>query len=249
MPRGASAAATHGALSPQFLAEATLDFGPMADVRAPRYVCVASSSKGTAMRKLLIATAVALAFAAPALAQQQKPSVGGESAVVTSPGKGSAARVVTITASVEAVDQAERTVTLKGPRGNVVELPVSEKVKNLDKIKVGDMVAVRYFEALSLELKKNGGGIRERSVREGKETAKPGEQPAAGAARQVTVIADVVGVDPKRQTVTLRGPKRTVDLKVKDPNQLKLVKVGDQVEATYTEAVAVSVEPAAKMKK
>jgi Cu/Ag efflux protein CusF len=200
------------------------------------------------MRKRLIATAAALACAAPALAQQ-KPSVGGESAVVTSPGKGSAARVVTITASVESVDPAERTVTLKGPRGRVVTLPVSEKVKNFDKIKVGDMVAVRYLEALSLELKKNGTGIRERSEREGSETAKPGEQPAAGAARQITVIADVIAVDPKRQTIRLRGPKQTVDLRIRDPKQLKLVKVGDQVEATYTEALAVSVEPAPKMKK
>ena len=35
-------------------------------------------------------------------------------------------------------DAAERTVTLKGPRGNVVTLPVSEKAKNFDKVKVGD---------------------------------------------------------------------------------------------------------------
>jgi Cu/Ag efflux protein CusF len=200
------------------------------------------------MNKLLIASAVALACAAPALAQQ-KPSVGGESAVVTSPGKGSAARVVTITASVEAIDPAARTVTLKGPRGNVVTLPVSEKAKNFDKVKVGDMVVVRYLEALSLELKKGGTGIRERSEREGSATAQPGQQPAAGAARQVTVVADVMAVDEKRQTVTLRGPKQTVDLKVKDPKQLKLVKVGDQVEATYTEALAVSVDPAPAKKK
>ena len=200
------------------------------------------------MNKLLIASAVALACGAPALAQQ-KPSVSGESAVVTSPGKGSAARVVTITASVEAIDQAQRTVTLKGPRGNVVTLPVSEKAKNFAKVKVGDMVVVRYLEALSLELKKGGTGIRERSEREGSATAQPGEQPAAGAARQVTVVADVMAVDEKRQTGTLRGPKQTVDLKVKDPKQLKLVKVGDQVEATYTEALAMSVDPAPAKKK
>ena len=42
-----------------------------------------------------------------------------------------------------------------------------------------------------------------------------------------------------------RWPKRTVELKVRDPKQPSLVKVGDQVEATpYTEALAVSVEPA-----
>ena len=36
-----------------------------------------------------------------------------------------------------------------------------------------------------------------------------------------------------------------VDLPVQDPEQLKLVKKGDHVKATYTQALAVSVEPAA----
>jgi hypothetical protein len=70
------------------------------------------------MRKMLFATAVALAFAA-SVSAQQKPSVTGETGGATAPGKGSAARVLTITASVEAVDAANRTVTLKGPRGNL----------------------------------------------------------------------------------------------------------------------------------
>ena len=43
--------------------------------------------------------------------------------------------------------------------------------------------------------------------------------------------------------VTVRGPQRTVDLEVKDPEQLKLVSKGDQVELTYTEAAAISVTP------
>jgi Cu/Ag efflux protein CusF len=46
--------------------------------------------------------------------------------------------------------------------------------------------------------------------------------------------------------VTLKGPNQTVDLKVRDPAQLKLIKVGDQIQAVYTEAVAVGVEPAKK---
>ena len=50
------------------------------------------------------------------------------------------------------------------------------------------------------------------------------------------------------QTVTLRGPERTIDLRVRDPNQFKLVKVGDQVQATFTHAVAISVEPATAKK-
>ena len=64
--------------------------------------------------------------------------------------------------------------------------------------------------------------------------------------RQVTVVADVVAVDKEKQLVTLKGPKQTVDLKVRDPKQLALIAKGDQVEATYTEAVAIVVSPKAK---
>jgi hypothetical protein len=63
-------------------------------------------------------------------------------------------------------------------------------------------------------------------------------------ASRVTVVADVVAVNARTQTLTLRGPQRTVNLRVPDPKQFALVKVGDQVEATFTEAVAVAVEPA-----
>ncbi|MBK8524421.1 MAG: hypothetical protein IPL58_10125 [Betaproteobacteria bacterium] len=60
------------------------------------------------------------------------------------------------------------------------------------------------------------------------------------------VIADVVAVNPKAQTVTLRGPKRTLELVVKDPETLKNVKVGDQVEGVYTEAMALTVSTGSK---
>ena len=53
-------------------------------------------------------------------------------------------------------------------------------------------------------------------------------------------------LDAVTQTVTVKGPERTVDLKVRDPEQFKLVAVGDQIQATYTEALAVAVTPVAK---
>jgi hypothetical protein len=56
----------------------------------------------------------------------------------------------------------------------------------------------------------------------------------------------VIAVDPKTQTLTLKGSMRTVELKVPDRGQFNLVKVGDQIQAVYTEALAVSVEPMAK---
>ena len=197
------------------------------------------------MRKLVVLIATLLG-AAYGSAVAQKPDAVGGTVSESAPGKRTIANTVKITASIEAIDSAARTVTLKGPRGNVVTLAVGPEVKNFDQMKVGDFVVVRYVQALTLELKKGGTAPRERVEREGGATAQPGERPAAGAARQVTVVADVIKIDQKKQMVTLRGPSRVVDLKVQDPNQLKLVKVGDQVEATFTEAVAISVEPAKK---
>jgi len=200
------------------------------------------------MRTAISAVIVAAVVLAPTavLAQAQQPAAGGATVTSSSPGKGTAERVAKLTAEVQAVDAANRTVTLKGPRGKIVTLPVGPEVKNFDQIKTGDLVVVRYYEQLTLELKKGGTAMRERTERDVADKAKPGERPAAAGARQVHVIADVIAVDPKTQTVTLRGPTRVVDLKVRDPKQFKLVKVGDQVEATYTEAAAISVEPAKK---
>jgi len=56
-----------------------------------------------------------------------------------------------------------------------------------------------------------------------------------------------VRVDPAAKIISLKGPQGNVlDLPVQNPDQFKVVKVGDKVEATYTEAMAISVEPAPK---
>jgi Cu/Ag efflux protein CusF len=192
------------------------------------------------MRKFTLIAAAVMSIAASAAVAQ----TGSAAVVKTEPGKVTVAEAVQITASVEALDKAKRLVTLKGPEGNTFVVQAGPEVKNFDQIKVGDLVVARYIEALTLELKPGGGQIRERVERENAVAAKPGQAPGAAAGRQVTVIADVMAVDTANQKVRLRGPQRTIDLKVRDPNQLKLIKVGDQVEATFTEAVALAVEPA-----
>jgi hypothetical protein len=103
-------------------------------------------------------------------------------------------------------------------------------VKNFDQIKVGDKVVAQYLQALTLELKK-GPGLRQRTEREAATRAKPGEKPAGAVARQVTIVADVIEVNPEKKLITLKGPKNnTVDLEVRNPDHLKVVKKGDQVE-------------------
>ena len=193
------------------------------------------------MHKLVISIgfAIAVAIAWPAAAQ---------TAVMagSAPGKAGVAQTVKLTATITAIDKATRDVTLKGPQGNEVTVTAGPDVKNFDKMRVGDQVDVQYVEAVTLELKKGGGQPVARTEQAGAKGAKPGEQPAGIVGRQVTIVADVIAVDPAKQIVTLRGPQRTVNLTVSDPEQFKRIAKGDQVEATYTQALAIAVEPAAK---
>ena len=184
----------------------------------------------------------------PALAQQ-KPDAQAAAMVASAPGTGTITSAVKISARVEAIDKAQRQLTLKGPDGNVQTVTAGPDVRNFDQIKVGDMVVVRYLESLTLTLKKDGKEIVSRTDTADAARSQPGEKPGGVVGRQVEVTADVIAVNAKTQTLTLKGPKQTVELKVPDPKQFQLVKVGDQIQAVYTEAVALSVEPAAPAKK
>ena len=188
---------------------------------------------------------ISAAFAVTAFAQ--KPDAAGGTIVASEPGKAAIIRAVEVSAQVVSIDKATRTVTLKGPKGDVVDVVAGDEVKNFDQIKLGDFVFVRYAQALTLELQKTKVKAGDVTVREEAGKAKPGERPAVGGARQVTAIADVTAVDPKKSTITLKGPRGNVmTLNVQNPDQFKVVKKGDQVEVTYTEALALSVEPAVK---
>ena len=198
------------------------------------------------MRNTLVLLAALACSAALPAAAQQKPDVTGGTAVASEPGKAAIARTIKVTAQVVAIDKATRTLTLKGPDGKTVDVVADEQVKNFPQIKVGDFVVVQVVQSLALELMKTKGGEAV-GAREGVVTAKPGERPGAVAAREVTAIAKVTAVDPKGKTISLRGPRgNTVKLDVQNPEQFKVVKVGDEVQVTYTEAAAISVEPGKK---
>jgi len=193
------------------------------------------------MNKLLITAgfAVAVALISPAGAQTKAAVVG------TAPGMAAAAQTVSITATITAVDKKTRDITLKGPQGNEVTFTAGPDVKNFDNLKVGDQVKADYTEALTLELKKGGGLVVQRTDKAAVAGAKPGELPAGAGGRQVTIVADVVAVDAAKQTIALKGPQRTVELRIPNPEQFKKISKGDQVEATFTQAVAIAVQPTA----
>ena len=163
-------------------------------------------------------------------------------AIQSAPGQATAARTRTLVATVTAVDAAQRSVTLKGPQGREVPLKVGPDVRNLEQVAVGDKVVVKYLESLSLTLMKDGKALRGGVETGAAARTPPGDKPGGIVAEQVEVTADVVAVDPKQQTITLKGPQQTVEMRVPDAKQFRLVKVGDQVDFTWSEAVQVTVD-------
>ena len=152
-----------------------------------------------------------------------------------------AAAAVQLTATVVKIDLKKRQVTLKTADGRKETFVVDEAAKNLDQVKKGDVVAVTYAEALAYEVKKPGTAVAGTVV--GAATAKPGEKPAGVITRETTVTVTITAIDEKAPTVTFKGPKgKTRTIKVKDVAKLKTVKVGDMVEITYTQALALTIE-------
>lgn len=194
--------------------------------------------------RLVLTLAIAAALSPTAFAQQAQPPVAAVIAA-SAPGQGAVAGKVTLSATVVAIDAATRTATLKGAKGTIVDVVVPPEAKNFAEIKVGDLVTVEYVRALTLQLKP-AGGLRSSTTETATAPAPAGAVAGGAVAKQVVVMANVTAINAKQNYVTLRGPKgNSVDLSV-DPSQLKLVKVGDQVEAVYTEAVAVTVNHVAK---
>jgi hypothetical protein len=65
-----------------------------------------------------------------------------------------ATETIEVTAKVEAIDYKKRTVSLKGPEGNVRTFSVDKSVKKFDNVKVGDEVVLKVTEAMAIAVEK-----------------------------------------------------------------------------------------------
>jgi competence protein ComGC len=192
---------------------------------------------GFTMKRLLTVSLVLLVCILVAL-----PAIAAEKKAAGKPG-GVVAEMVSVTATVEAVDFDKRLVTLKGPKGNKVTIQVPPEAKNLDQVKVGDAVKVDYYESVAVSVQKAEGKPSAGATSTVK-LAPKGAKPQGAVVETVEVTAAVEAIDYKARTVALKGPEGnvetfTVDKSVKKLNQ---VKKGDQVVLRYTRALALALE-------
>lgn len=180
--------------------------------------------------------ACATFLAGPGFAETTTPAPKGEGVIVSAD----------VTATVTKIDQATREVTLKSATGEEYSFVASDDVKNLAQVRVGDVVTATYAEAFVYEVKKGGAVADVKTVVAG-ESAELGKKPEGAIARQTTATVLITAIDPKAPSVTFKGPAgNTRTIKVMHPEKLEGVSVGDTVEITYTEALAIQVEAAPK---
>ena len=149
---------------------------------------------------------------------------------------------VTMKASIEAIDKTMRSVTLKGPRGNLVTVSADETVKRFDQLKVGDIVTATITVAVAARIRKAG----DPEPKESKESSTIlKEKIGAKTYAESTVTVSVEEIDRTVPSVTVKSPDgRILSFRVKNSANLKNLKVGDQVDVTVGLGVLLSVDPA-----
>lgn len=154
----------------------------------------------------------------------------------------SASELVTISATVEAIDLAKRQVTLRGPDGKLVTLQVSEAARNLGQVEIGDIVETEYYESVALFVQA-ADGEPDTEVTTAAARTPLGDKPGMGVADTVTLTATVTAIDYDNRMITLQGPEgHTHSTRVDESvTRFNEVKQGDQVVVRYTRAVAITV--------
>lgn len=164
-----------------------------------------------------------------ATAPQEKPAIKNEA-------------LLTLDATVTAINQETREVTLQDSEGESITFIAGDEVRNLAQVEVGDNLKVEYLQTIEIKvLSPEEAEVGAQQVVSGGR-AEPGEKPAGAAISETTVVAVIEAINKEKQTVTLKGPEgnsRTV--KVRKPENLEKVAVGDKVMIIYTEAMAVKV--------
>jgi hypothetical protein len=157
--------------------------------------------------------------------------------------------VIQVHAKVTKIDHAKRLVTIQDDSGGESTFYADEAVKNLPQVKVGDELVGELAQSIVLELRQptpeefaTGGAILDVVA-----TAEPGQKPAGVFVRQVKALLTIAAIDKDAGTATLRGPAgNSVTIPARDRKNLDRVKVGDNVVATYTEALALEVKAPGK---
>ncbi|MET1076658.1 MAG: hypothetical protein ABWY06_01420 [Pseudomonas sp.] len=156
---------------------------------------------------------------------------------------GAVAETEELTATVIAVDLAQRSFTLKDDLGNNRTFHAPAEMQNFAQLKVGDRVRAKVGLERIVYLRKPG-EVANDGAAGILATAPEGGKPGMLAADTLEISALVKSMDTRLRTATLQmadGSERTI--KVRPDVEMKDEYLGRQVVLRMTSAFAVQVEP------
>jgi hypothetical protein len=187
-------------------------------------------------RSILFAVALGLVMPASYLAAAENP------APAVAPVKTKiAATAVIVTATVAAVDQETREVTLKDSEGKQHSFIADEKVRNLAQVEVGDIVVIKYFERMALNVYPVKAGAKGQIAQTEVSRSDPGQKPHGTVTQKIQLTGQVAAIDPETRIVTIEGKHGDVLLPVSDAVDLSSIKLGSMVRADYVETMSITV--------
>jgi hypothetical protein len=160
-------------------------------------------------------------------------------------------QTTTLNGVVETVDPVSRELLLRGQggaqSGALLSMIVGPQVQRLDQIKSGDRVTVTYYQAIAAQVVNvfsSQSQPFEGVTVDRRETA---ERPGAQVTRVRRGRVVITAVDPASNSISFVGPNNMVRM-VSPKNQevqsfIRKLRVGDQVDIVYEEALAIAVEP------
>ena len=151
-------------------------------------------------------------------------------------------------ATVTAVNPKTREITLRDNTGEITTIVAGDEVRNFPQIKVGDILRVRMLQSLLMEVRPHNALVTRTEVEEGVALAPKGGQPGMATGRRITTVVTIQALDMKKDFVKFtlpNGEVRTTTAKTAAGKELlHTLKVGDQVDVVFTDAVGISLEPA-----
>jgi hypothetical protein len=162
-----------------------------------------------------------------------------------------AEQTTVLNAVVETVDLQSRELLLRGDGGSqsgaLVSMVVSPRVQRLNEIRSGDRVTATYYQAIAAQavtpLSRAAPPFEGVAVDRRESADRPGGEITRVRRGRVTIIA----VDPATSTISFVGPNNVPRVVVaRNPEVqafIRRLRVGDQVDLVYEEALAISIEP------
>lgn len=158
-----------------------------------------------------------------------------------------------VQATIAAINPTTREVALRGASGETVTMTAGPAVR-LELLKVGDTVDAQYYRSVAWEVVGASGGNgtpAESNDQVATLLSRPAHAPGGAAVQVIKISGTVVGIDLAAHRLQIVSPGggeiHIVDVTNATRQQMmSRLKVGDTVTAVVSEALAITIQPAAK---